>query len=637
MARKPNKAGRRFGFCTLFSKDSTDDILCSLNNIWFDSYKLRVNLARFETRHTQGKIPQNPLKPVARLKSPPFRTRDHRTYATVLQTMDTPHHLMSAQETCLPQKPPELDSRKETVIYSPKPQDISWLNNCLLASISAGVDYGKIQDELISCDIQSTGMRFLGASQVLILFEDHPSMMQAFEADLPYWDKYFDDRRPWLSTDCAIDRLAWISIQGLPIVGWNRNCLATLLRSTGDIIGFDRLGLRRSALVSLRLLLSTRSDEDIRKTIILHIDGEEHTIRIDEIDSLHYPMAESICYSMDTFHSNLVLEDGSTTGGYESSSDGTIANFSVETTHDVGLDTGDKMKSFSNCEEAATDKPHLADDTAYREASYSAPTRLQDHSSLVIINALQQLGGQVHFPTMSTDLFPEILGYTQNLNHHVSTTSNYAADVSKVQDSNVQAHHSVDLGHVTSGHPLMVEAQLSLGTYCSDSLDSTSSFSCSNYDLAHEPIQDTWPQTDEQSQPLKLGYTMYTNSRDLTQQDSSQVKFRSRRRKTKLLTIHGTLQRHADDIEESTDDSDVHMGNRRHFQNVGDSHKHLCITGSMQSGDEEAIVSSEDREVQGMVQIGEALLIGDNSNLYAFEGDIRKQLQQEEADWRAVQ
>jgi hypothetical protein len=156
----------------------------------------------------------------------------------------------------------------------------------VLASISAGADYGKIQDDLISCDIQSTRMRFLGASQVLLLFEDHPSMMHAFEADLPYWDKYFNDIRPWLSADCAIDRLAWISIQGLPIVGWNRNCLATLLRSTGDIIGFDRSGLRCSALVSLRLLLGTRSDEDIRKTIILHIDGEDHTIRIDEIDNL---------------------------------------------------------------------------------------------------------------------------------------------------------------------------------------------------------------------------------------------------------------------------------------------------------------------------------------------------------------
>jgi len=129
---------------------------------------------------------------------------------------------------------------KETVIYSLKP---SWLNNCLLASISAGANNGKIQDDLISCDIQSTRMRFLGASQVLILFEDHPFMMHAFEADLPYWDKYVDDIKPWLSIDCAIDRLAWISIQGLLIVRWNRNCLTTLLRSTRDIIGFDRLGL----------------------------------------------------------------------------------------------------------------------------------------------------------------------------------------------------------------------------------------------------------------------------------------------------------------------------------------------------------------------------------------------------------
>jgi hypothetical protein len=92
---------------------------------------------------------------------------------------------------------------------------------------------------------------------------------------------------------------------------------------------------------------------------------------------------------------------------------------------------------------------------------------------------------------MSTDLFPEISGYTQNLNHHISTTSNNVADVSKVQDPNFQAHHLVDLVHVTSGHPLMLEAQLSLGTHCSDSFDSTSSFSYSNYDLAYEPIQDT--------------------------------------------------------------------------------------------------------------------------------------------------
>jgi hypothetical protein len=97
---------------------------------------------------------------------------------------------------------------------------------------------------------------------------------------------------------------------------------------------------------------------------------------IDEIDSLHYPMADSICYSIDTFHSNLVLENGYRTCGSQSSFDGTIANIPVKTTHNVRLDTREKIKSISNCEEEATAKPHLTGDPAHREATYSAPTRL---------------------------------------------------------------------------------------------------------------------------------------------------------------------------------------------------------------------------------------------------------------------
>jgi hypothetical protein len=90
---------------------------------------------------------------------------------------------------------------------------------------------------------------------------------------------------------------------------------------------------------------------------------------------------------------NLVLENGYTTYGSQSSFDGTITNIQVKTAHNMGLDTREKMKSISNYEEEATAKPHLNGDPAHREATYSAPTRLQDHNSLVIINALQQLGG----------------------------------------------------------------------------------------------------------------------------------------------------------------------------------------------------------------------------------------------------
>jgi len=92
------------------------------------------------------------------------------------------------------------------------------------------------------------------------------------------------------------------------------------------------------------------------------------------------------------------------------------------------------MKFISNCDEAATAKPRLAGDPTHREATYSTLTRLQDHSSCHR-KCTATTRGQVHFPTISIDLFPENSGYTQNLNHHISTTSINVADVSKVQDS----------------------------------------------------------------------------------------------------------------------------------------------------------------------------------------------------------
>jgi len=43
-----------------------------------------------------------------------------------------------------------------------------------------------------------SGIRFLGASQALILFDDYDLMMEAFATDMHYWNKFFDKVRPWI-------------------------------------------------------------------------------------------------------------------------------------------------------------------------------------------------------------------------------------------------------------------------------------------------------------------------------------------------------------------------------------------------------------------------------------------------------
>jgi hypothetical protein len=46
VSRKTNQAGKRFGFVTIQSNLSDKTPLECLNDIWFDSYKLRVNVAK---------------------------------------------------------------------------------------------------------------------------------------------------------------------------------------------------------------------------------------------------------------------------------------------------------------------------------------------------------------------------------------------------------------------------------------------------------------------------------------------------------------------------------------------------------------------------------------------------------------
>jgi len=49
VSRKKTKIGRRFGFVTFFSHLEATDLCDRLNLIWFDSFKIRANLARFQT------------------------------------------------------------------------------------------------------------------------------------------------------------------------------------------------------------------------------------------------------------------------------------------------------------------------------------------------------------------------------------------------------------------------------------------------------------------------------------------------------------------------------------------------------------------------------------------------------------
>jgi RNA recognition motif-containing protein len=81
--RKKTKRGRQFGFVSFFSHLEDADLCDRLNLIWFDSFKIRANLARFQTPTDSREKTALTTKPETKI-SPKLALRDNKTFVEAL-------------------------------------------------------------------------------------------------------------------------------------------------------------------------------------------------------------------------------------------------------------------------------------------------------------------------------------------------------------------------------------------------------------------------------------------------------------------------------------------------------------------------------------------------------------------------
>lgn len=154
-------------------------------------------------------------------------------------------------------------SDENLVIHNSQDQDVLCHRNNLDGWILQGVDYSIIQKGLLQTGLVFSGIHFLWALRVLILFDDSDSMMEALANDMYRWNKFYDEARLWIKSDCVVDRLAQVSLTNLPNIGWNVDCLSKILQGFRRIIGYDKINLKFSSMYTLRLLIGTTSVEEL--------------------------------------------------------------------------------------------------------------------------------------------------------------------------------------------------------------------------------------------------------------------------------------------------------------------------------------------------------------------------------------
>ena len=99
----------------------------------------------------------------------PISERDVRSYKEVLSEGKEVLSEGKAEQTHLPVAS-GLEDYFEKFSLDIEDEDYAWLKRCLLGKIKKRSNYSSICFGLLQHDIDFAGLRFLGASQVLIIF-----------------------------------------------------------------------------------------------------------------------------------------------------------------------------------------------------------------------------------------------------------------------------------------------------------------------------------------------------------------------------------------------------------------------------------------------------------------------------------
>ena len=245
LSKRKTALGRRFGFVDILSSMSVNDLCDHASSLWFDTYKLRVNPAKHRP-FTPALIPSKTLPKPAPPHKPELLFRDARSFIEVLKST----------------KPPVSDERR-MIQYDSTDEDKKWLSRSLVGKILPNANVATMEEMVLKSTEKAVSFRFLGASQVIVTFEDQLASRKEQQNARSILYSLLSNLRQWEARICAYDRFAWISIFGLPMEGWNRNCIDAILQSWGNIIGYDMSCVSQGSILGIRVLIRTTKLEPL--------------------------------------------------------------------------------------------------------------------------------------------------------------------------------------------------------------------------------------------------------------------------------------------------------------------------------------------------------------------------------------
>ncbi|WJX40939.1 hypothetical protein P8452_28362 [Trifolium repens] len=241
-----------------------------MRDIWFGSYKLWANVARFTKeggfqnelggkRHTlDGRNKETEIK---RLKhnEAPVRSRKIGWDRTKVGNLSYA----------------EAAGRKADGAVE---EDRVWARKGLIGMVKNIDEVPLIQQKILDVGITTVKIIPMGGKKVFIQpLEDEDLWDLVKDAEEFYW---FVNIKEWNPKEISSDRSIWIRVYGVPVHAWRENFFKRILECTGEVIVLDDDTLKKRRFDYARVLIRTSALSFINQVEKVKIDEDFFVVRL---------------------------------------------------------------------------------------------------------------------------------------------------------------------------------------------------------------------------------------------------------------------------------------------------------------------------------------------------------------------
>jgi hypothetical protein len=280
--KKLDKWGRKFGFVKFKNVSDVKKLSNDLEDVWWEKYKLRVNIARFRKDDQKEGVPYNG-EPKQRSLSSNLQVNEELSFKNLLLRGEggkveggrVVKEGLGGYEEVGRRKTRALTLGDVEPVELHVQQD-TWrlLGQSKVGIFKETMDFQSFHDRLLLEGQHEVKAIYMGGNKVLLQSPCEGELNEVMKINKTWWDQCFVKIIPWQPKILSESRDIWLQIYGIPLHAWEENSLKRIAGRFGVFLDFDEATIAKHRLDVARVKLRTVRRGMIDTVLQLKLRGE---------------------------------------------------------------------------------------------------------------------------------------------------------------------------------------------------------------------------------------------------------------------------------------------------------------------------------------------------------------------------